>query len=398
VKVLLAFCLPALHWLLLLLLLLQGKRSRSDGASYEAALADLSPAPVAQLLAAALAATPPSAQPACHTPAGPILLPGLARGSSSSSLPAAGAAAGSAGVAGGVTAAAAAGLVLRLVLISGWQEDAPGLAPPLYQRRLASWLRHKLAPHLPPRLGQASAAAGAAGGAGSWQGGSSYGSSQPQLVALGGQQQLQQQRHQQEQLQPQPQQRTWAAVAAGRPAPQVQQQQQQQQVSSAVPPGLACRQVWELGPHAELLLSKAVPLPGREQQPLLVEVVDVVSSKMQEAAAAAPGLVPCLAGAAGLLLLVAGPDEAELEAAVARLAGVLQHAAPAPAVPLVVLAASGGCTGAGGGECRAVEREAPGRRACLTGCINLAVHCSNRQQVLQKHWSAQSVIIASYSR
>jgi hypothetical protein len=130
-----------------------------------------------------------------------------------------------------------------------------------------------------------------------------------------------------------------------------QQQQQQQQVLQAaarVGVGAAAgRQVWRLGAEAELLLCKAVPLPGREQQPLLVEVIDVVSSRMQAAAAAAgvhgssSGPAPCLAGAAGLLLVVSGPDQAELASAVARLAGVLAQLAPAPAVPLVVLAASG---------------------------------------------------------
>jgi hypothetical protein len=140
---------------------------------------------------------------------------------------------------------------------------------------------------------------------------------------------------------------TWAAIAA---APPVGRQQQQQQVLQAAAGvgvvAAAGRQVWRLGAEAELLLCKAVPLPGREQQPLLVEVIDVVSSRMQAVAAAgdhssSSGPAPCLAGAAGLLLLVSGPDQAELSSAVARLAGVLAQLAPAPAVPLVVLAASG---------------------------------------------------------
>jgi hypothetical protein len=327
----------------LLLLLLQEKRSRNDTSNYEAALADLSPAPVAQLLAAALASSPADAQPACHAPPGAIMLPGLAR-SSSSSLARPGASA-DGGVAAGVTACPVAGLVLRLALISGWHEDAPGLVPPLYQRRLAAWLRHKLAPHLPPGLGLAAAAAVAAAGASRLH----RGRGQPELVALGGEQQSQQQQ-QPEQEQQQPQRLTWAAIAAAPPVGRHRQQTQQQVVPQAAAGGgmgaSAGRQVWRLGPEAELLLSKAVPLPGREQQPLLVEVLDLVSSRMQAAAAAAAhgsssGPASCLAGAAGLLLLVSGPDEAELQSAVARLAAVLAHAAPAPAVPLVVLAASG---------------------------------------------------------
>jgi len=46
-------------------------------------------------------------------------------------------------------------------------------------------------------------------------------------------------------------------------------------------------------------------------------------------------------GAAGVLLLVSGPDPGELAAAVKRLGVVLEQLAPAPAVPLVVLACSG---------------------------------------------------------
>eukprot|EP00775_Hariotina_reticulata_P004946 gene4946-5187_t len=85
---------------------------------------------------------------------------------------------------------------------------------------------------------------------------------------------------------------------------------------------------------------------GVKQQLLQVEVLDLVAGQLGQAAAqqgsssTSCGRGLC-GGAAAVLLLVSGPDEEELLAAVGRLGVVLEQLAPAPAVPLVVLACSG---------------------------------------------------------
>jgi len=99
------------------------------------------------------------------------------------------------------------------------------------------------------------------------------------------------------------------------------------------------RQVLQLDGLGEVLLCKPVLLPGARQQLMQVEVLDLVAT--DEDSSSASRRRGLCAGAAGVLLLVSGPDPGELSAAVQRLRVVLEQLAPAPAVPLVVLACSG---------------------------------------------------------
>lgn len=316
----------------------QEKRARANLDAYDAALADLTPAPAAQILAAALTEAAAvvavgtsgqhpalTQQPALTLPQDVIYLPGLTNSSSSSNGSRSGMSY-RAVSASAATACPPAPLHYRLLVVTGWGEEDQQLAPPLYQRRVANWVRHKLAQYLPARMTPSSAAAGSNGLAVNQQDVAAV------LVPVGIDPSQQQQ-----------QPRTWASVVSGQPAVPIQQQQ------------AAPRQVWRFGGsqgYGDLLVSKTVAVPGPVKQPhisLVVEVVDVVSSKLAQATAAADGhgrggsppMPNCVCGACGILLVVSGPDPAELSSAVGRLRILLEAAADRPAMPLVVFTCSG---------------------------------------------------------
>jgi hypothetical protein len=222
----------------------------------------------------------------------------------------------------------AAPLTLRLVCVSGWGEDDPRFAPPLVQRRVAQWLRHKLAD---PRSAAAVFAGGppppAAAAAGAAANGHGWGQApqQQQLVPLDGSATASNGQQQQ-------QQRTWAGIVKGTPA---SSQQQQQQMVLRVCEGV------------ELLSSRAAHGPaGPGQCGVVVEVMDVAPTGLDRACAAgsnsSSSSSSVLAGACGVLLLVPGPDGRELQGAVKRLGLLLEHWPAAAAAPLTVLACSGG--------------------------------------------------------
>lgn len=282
------------------------KRQRGSNDEHDAALADTAPAPAAELLASVVKAaaghgtadhSATTAAASAATGASLRLPPGLQGGSAGLCCP-------------------EAGPVLRLLLLSGWDgtsqpggTQGPGT---LRLRRLAAWVRCKLTPRLPPRLPPGAAPGAALVAMGGCCDGQEGGGRAPV--------------------------RTWAQVAAGAPVAAAAAA-----AESAVP-----RRVWRLCAGAELLLSKTVPLPGSAGRAMAVEVLDVDGRALADgdALAARSGVVDgarasCLDGVAGLLLLLSGPDGAELVSAISRLAAVLKLLALAPAVPLLVLAASG---------------------------------------------------------
>jgi hypothetical protein len=250
---------------------------------------------------------------------------------------------------------------LRLIAVSGWGEVDPRFAPPLVQRRVAHWLRHKLA---------------AAPGSSSSSWGSLQAGAQQQqqtgrqLVPLDGpvDDNGQQRRQQQQQA------RTWAGVVRGGQASNgvnttsTSHQQQQQQLVLRVCAGV------------EVLSSSTASLPGPGYRDVCVEVADVAPSALTTAAgsngsngnsggwggsngSSGDGVSSVLRGSCGVLLLVSGPAGREVQGAVKRLGLLLEQWPPAVPVPLTLLACSGetrgqgfrvyGCSGRGvGGESR----------------------------------------------
>jgi hypothetical protein len=258
---------------------------------------------------------------------------------------------------------------LRLAVVSGWGESDPRFAPPLVQRRVARWLRHKLADSKAPTVKGLTPAAAAAGSShaafgsassGGWQvagaghhihsNGHAWGASQQQqgqselqLVPLDGSSDTQQQQG-----------RTWAGVVRGGGSGSASQQQQQG------------RQVLQLCEGVELLSSRVATVPGPVGSEVTVELLDVVPSQLDRACGGwggssgsnggSSGAAGVLQGCCGVVLLVSGPDGRELTAVVKMLGLLLEHCGPVAAagaaagaggvaVPLTVLA----CTGAGQG-------------------------------------------------
>lgn len=231
--------------------------------------------------------------------------------------------------------------------MTGWDESCPELTPPLFQRRVAAWLRHKLTPTLPPR--HTCAAASTASGPKHQQ-------QQQQVQAW--------QEYQQQEAATyvpldgvqEPPQRSWAAVVSGgRSGPGQQLQQGGSQAHSAG--GSSGRQVLHVSPGVQLLLcrSMAVPGPAAAGRSLRVELLDVSASRLSQAAgsnssggwgsngsSSGSDSAGCLQGASGLLLLVSGPEPGELASAAARLRVVLERwPVGGPPVQLTVLACSG---------------------------------------------------------
>jgi len=340
------------------------KRHRSShqpdtaGSAFDAALEDLNPLHVANIMAAALTAASGSSG-SNGSNGSTLYLPSMVSSGLSSSRAMNGGQ-GSFGSSSGSEGMACppVPITLRLVCISGWGECDPRFAPPLAQRRVARWLRHKLAEPRPPAvsvltgLGALPAAAAAAGQGRLLPHQQQRQQQQPevQVVPLDGQQQPQ---HQQQQ-----QQRSWAGVVRGaRPGrgftqqqegPEPQQQQQQQ------------RMVLQVSAGVDVLVSRVAAIPGPQGSEVKVEVVDIAPSTLDHtlsnsgsngsnggwgAGSSVPGV---LQGVCGVLLLVSGPDagaggagRGELQGAVKRLGLLLQHTPAGVAVPVTVLACSG---------------------------------------------------------
>ena len=199
----------------------------------------------------------------------------------------------------------------KLLMVSGWGEDDSAYAAPVYQAAWAYWLRHKLTPattslvpegeaevDLLPLSGE-NASMGAEGGR----------SLSPSPVAgvgadapgsgIG-----------------------WGGVPGGKG-------------------GVQGRRVWRTAAGDVLCLKQQ--MVNSRGQLLGVEVQDICCSRLAAVAAAAEGVrSSATAGAAGVLLLVAGPEVHELSGALSRLRLVLEHMSGAVAVPLAVVTASGG--------------------------------------------------------
>jgi hypothetical protein len=237
----------------------------------------------------------------------------------------------------------------KLLVVSGWGEGDSVYAAPVYQAAWSYWLRHKLTPattSLTPEGEEGEA---------------------PRLVALA-------EEHAKDttavpaaaanaergdrgwSLPPSPM-TDVAAGAAARGGGGGSGVGGSQAGFSGVQHG---RRVWRTSAGDVLCLKQQ--MVNSRGQLLGVEVQDICCSRLASAVSAPAGgssssrgvagggatasvQAAATAGAAGVLLLVAGVEGQELSGALARLQLVLEHMAGAVAVPLAVLAASGGAEG-----------------------------------------------------
>jgi hypothetical protein len=313
----------------------QGKRQRAlhhgdAAAAFDAALEDTSPLLVANIMAAALAAgAGGNGSSDGSSGSNVVYLPSMISSGLSSSGSADGGRYSSSSSSRGVQCRAVP-LTLRLVCVSGWGESDPRFAPPMVQRRVARWLRHKLADSRTPTLPGFNPGAKAAADGHGW---GVQPKSQPEvrLVPLDGPVANEQQ--QQQQL-------SWAGVVRSNGLAQQQQQQQ--------------RMVLQVCDGVELLTRRPASVLGPQESEVTVEVLDVAVSALAAVGGSNCGghgsngcgnggtVSGVLEGACGVLLLVSGPDGKELQGAVKRLGLLLEHWPAAVPAPLTVLACSGG--------------------------------------------------------
>jgi hypothetical protein len=318
-------------------------------ATFEIALQDTTPLNVADIMAAALTAA--DANSSSSSSSSVLYLPSMVSAGLSSGAAADGSRFSYSSSTRGV-ACQPVPLRLRLIAVTGWGEADPRFASPLVQRRVAQWLRHKLA-----------AAPGS-----SW--GAHLAASQQQqhpgrqLVPLDGPVDANAQ-HQQQQA------RTWAGVVRGGqvgngtegPSTPPQQQALVLRVASGV----------------EVLSSSTASLPGPGYRAVCVELADVAPSALDNSStgsssngnggwggsngntSSSGGSV--LRGACGVLLLVSGADAREVQGAVKRLGLLLEAWPPAVPVPLTLLACSG--ERGGGSVLKCGDGEHPKRREVL---------------------------------
>jgi hypothetical protein len=315
---------------------LQGKRQRAlhhgdAAAAFDAALDDTTPLHVANIMAAALAAASGSnGSNSGSSGSNVVFLPSMISSGLSSSRSADEGRYGYSSSSSRGVPCRAVPLMLRLVCVSGWGESDPRFAPPLVQRKVAKWLRHKLADPRTPTLpglnpGAAAAAAAAAANGHGW-GLQPHSQPEVQLVPLDGPVANGQQH-----------QRSWAGVVRGNGF--AQQQEQQQQMVLLVREGV------------ELLTKRPASIPGPQGSDVTMEVLDVAASSLVAVSGSNGGgygsnggsMSGVLEGACGVLLLVSGPDGKELQGAVKRLGLLLEQWPAAVPAPLTVLACSGGC-------------------------------------------------------
>lgn len=302
------------------------KRIRGDIATYEEVLSDLSPCTqqIVNVISTALRKTAASGgseqQPALAAGTEPLLLPRLQHNGSTADPHALFSLLDHRGEHREPIRCAAVPPHYKLLLVSGWRETDEDLRPPLYQRRMANWLRHKLSNYTPS---SDITTAGSVSSAGNVAHGQQHG---PGLAVVPISVEDQQPHQQQA--------RSYAAVVCGRLAPS---QQQHHELPHST------RHVLRYGSssgEADQLLHVRAPSHANG---LIVDVVDIVSSKLSAATTSrgsttAPASV---CGSSGVLLLVSGPDEAELTAAVKRLVPLLEVMPAAVPVPLAVLTCSG---------------------------------------------------------